>query len=122
MGRKVHNQKEIKDDLKQGELSALEWHEMFVFRLSKRLGGRSEVLKTPLVEALEYLHMDEQERATNRLADFLNLLHADGMMDGEERQKYADSLMEAAGVEQPPMQMEWDKSALDKYRTQPQGG
>ncbi|AKQ08591.1 hypothetical protein PBC5_025 [Bacillus phage PBC5] len=79
-------------------------------------------MKTPVVEALEYLHMDEQERATDRLAEFLNLLHADGMMDGEERKKYADMLMDAAGVEQAPMKLEWDSKALDKYRTQPQGG
>lgn len=89
--------------------------EILIYRLSNRLGGRSEVLNTPLVEAFKYLEMETQHNEDKRLADFLNMFYANPLVENKQRQKYMQSIMPKVRHSE-PLEMKWDKEKLKRYK------
>ncbi len=70
---------------------------MIIFRLSPRLGGRSEVLKAKLIELLKYMEFEKEEEEAkiqkekmDRWFNFMSMLHAHPMSDKQARKKYMD--------------------------------
>lgn len=70
----------------------VEWEEFFIFRLSKRLGGRSEVRETPVVEALKYIEWEKKREQADRFSLFLSLFYANPMVDAEARKAFIESI------------------------------
>lgn len=65
--------------------------EAFIFKLSKQLGGREEVLNTPAIEAFKYMQMaiEEDEAKAKREAekffmDFISNMYAQSPTEGEK--------------------------------------
>lgn len=69
--------------------------ETLVFRLSNRLGGRSEVLGTPLVELLAYASMESDREQREAQKEFMNMYYANPMVDKKARKDYLNSLFKA---------------------------
>jgi hypothetical protein len=69
-----------------------EWDEIFIYRLSARLGGRSEVLETPVVEALKYIELEKKREQEERFFSFLSMFHAHPMADAEGRKKFIEAI------------------------------
>lgn len=109
MGR-VKSDQRVKDDP----------FEMIIYRLSPVLGGRSEVLDTPLEEALGYLGMERRERKKQKFDTFMMIyFSANSRVDGKARKKYMDELKpkeQATKLLNRKQPLEWDYSMLDEFR------
>lgn len=108
----------------QGSKIKLDPFELIVYRLSPILGGRSEVLETPVLEALNYLAMERQERESRRLEQFhLLFFGANSRVDPKQRKKFYDKIKprETGGrlLGNPHKKLEWDFSKLDEFRAKP---
>lgn len=94
--------------------------ELIVFRLSPILGGRTEVLDTPLEEALGYLSMERRQRKQEKFEEFMRLyFSANSRVDGKARKKYMDQIKPGEGgfkTLQRNKSLEWDYSQLDEFR------
>lgn len=98
--------------------------DLIIFRLSPILGGRSEVLDTPVDEALNHLAFEKQERENKRLESFqLLMFGANSKTDPKARKKYYDKIKpkEAGGriLNNPNKKLEWDYKAMDEFRAKP---
>jgi hypothetical protein len=95
--------------------------ELIIYRLSPILGGRSEVLETPVIEALSYLDMERGERERSKLDKF-NYLYfgANSNVDPKARKKFFDTIRpkESGGklLNNPAKKLEWDFSGMDEFR------
>lgn len=99
--------------------------ELIVYRLSPILGGRSEVLETPVLEALNYLAMERQERENRRLEQFHILFYAaNSRVNPKDRKKFYDKLKPRGSggrlLGNPKRKLEWDFSLLDEFRAKPE--
>lgn len=94
--------------------------ELIIYRLSPILGGRSEVLETPLEEALGYLGMERRERKRAKFDNFMMLyFSANSRVDGKARKKYMDELKpkeQGTKLLNRKQPLEWDYKALDEFR------
>lgn len=94
---------------------------MIVFRLSPILGGRSEVLETPVLEALSYLDMEKEEKERDRLERFHFLFFgANSKVSPKARKSFYEGIKpKKAGkklLDNPNKKMEWNYSAMDEFR------
>jgi hypothetical protein len=95
--------------------------ELIIYRLSPILGGRSEVLETPVIEALSYLDMERSEREREKL-DRFNFLYfgANSNVEPKARKKFFDTIRpkESGGklLNNPNKRLEWDYSSMDEFR------
>lgn len=94
---------------------------MIIFRLSPILGGRSEVLDTPVMEALDYLKMDKDKMEREKLERFQFLYFgANSKVDPKARKAFYEKLKpkrsggRLLGQKKP---LEWDYSAMDEFRS-----
>jgi hypothetical protein len=114
-----------RDKSSQGISSVkLDPFELIIYRLSPILGGRSEVLETPVLEALSYLDMEKQERENKKLETFqLLLFGANSRIDPKARKKYYDKIKpkQPGGrlLNNPSKALEWDYSKMDEFRAKP---
>lgn len=98
--------------------------ELIVYRLSPILGGRSEVLETPVLEALNYLDMERQERQSKKLEKFsLLFFAANSRVEPKARKQYYDKIKpkDSGGklLNNPRKPLEWDFKAMDEFRAKP---
>lgn len=126
MGRVKSDQ--IKDKVaKPGKLEDLDLDKladtafnMIVYRLSPILGGRSEVLNTPVMEALDHLDRYKNEQEAEKLERFQFLFFgANSRVDPKARKQFYEKLKpkksggRLLGRKKP---LEWDYSAMDEFR------
>lgn len=123
------NKKQVKDKLpKPGKLEDLDLTKLadlafnsIIFRLSPILGGRSEVLNTPVEEALPYLDMEKKDKEAKRL-DLFSLIFFAGnsKVEGKDRKKFFESIKPKESGKKllgnPSKKMEWDFKAMDEFR------
>jgi hypothetical protein len=93
---------------------------MIVYRLSPVLGGRSEVLNTPVLEALDYLDMNNKERENVRMEQFQMLFFgANSRVDPKARKQFFEKLKPkhtGGRLLGKRKTLEWDYAALDEFR------
>lgn len=92
-----------------------------IFTLSPRLGGRSEVLETPILEALSYLDMERKEKESEKLERFHYLYFgANSKVDGKARKQFYDKIKpKEAGrkiLGNSGKKMDWNYAQMDEFR------
>lgn len=96
---------------------------LIIYRLSPILGGRSEVLNTPVIEALDYLDMNNKEREMEKLERFQFLFFgANSRVDPKARKQFFEKIKpKEAGFKllNKKKPLEWDYSAMDEFRAKP---
>lgn len=95
-----------------------------IHKLSPLLGGRSEVMKLTLMEALGHMCMlkekekaEEIKEASDRYIHFLSMMYAhptDDKKMAEGRREFVDSLR-AKLPKPPPKKYEWNFDAIDQH-------
>lgn len=93
--------------------------EKIIYTLSSKLGGRSEVLETPILEALSYLDMARKDREQERLDNFHALFYgANSKVEGKARKAYYDKIKprDSARRVLGNKPMEWDYAKMDEFR------
>lgn len=108
------------EDLDLNKLSDLAFNSM-IFRLSPILGGRSEVLNTPIIEALSYLDMERKDKEAKKMDLFSMIFFgANDKVDGKARKKYYDSIRPKESgrkiLGNPSKKLEWDYGSMDEFR------
>lgn len=98
--------------------------ELIIYRLSPILGGRSEVLETPVIEALNYLTFEKESREAERMEKFqMAYFGGNSKVDAKARKKFYDSIKPSSSggkvLNNPGKQMDWDYSNLDEFRAKP---
>lgn len=93
------------------------------------LGGRSEVLSTPMVELFEYLELEIEkektsahEREYERYLSFLSACYASPYADQQEREKFRQSLMPREMLHHPKVEQKWNFDLLKKLKSKQKGG
>jgi hypothetical protein len=69
-----------------------DFDEIIIFRLSRVLGGRSEVLNTPIKEIMAYLELEQAKEKEARMSQFLNFFYANPYIDKKQRERYIKTL------------------------------
>lgn len=98
-----------------------------VWRLSPILGGRTEVLETPMMEALEYLKLEKAKRENDRMEQFsLMFFAANSNVDAKARQKYYESIRpkDQGGkvLGNPTKQLGWDPELMKQLKAAQENG
>lgn len=93
---------------------------LIVYRLSPVVGSRSEVLDMDVLDAIEMLAFDNQEREREKLERFqLLLFGANSNTDPKARKKYYEGIKpkgQRGKVLKKNKPLEWDYSSLDEFR------
>lgn len=96
---------------------------LIIYRLSPILGSRSEVLNTPVLEALDYLDMNNKERETEKLERFQFLFFgANSRVDPKARKQFYEKIKpkQAGGrLLNRKKALQWDYSSMDEFRAKP---
>lgn len=97
-----------------------------VYKLASRLGGRSEVLDMPIIDALAYLIIlfEEEEQEVKRRQWDLYLNHlsrvqanpAQSDKDAKEKGEFLESLNPLREIEHKPVEKEWNFEQLEKLK------
>lgn len=91
--------------------------EVCIFRLGRILGGRREVLETPLEEAFKYLEMLKDDEEQERFDKFLMLVYSHPEVGSRERQKYIKNITPKKSEEK-TLVLETDIELLKKMKAQ----
>jgi hypothetical protein len=118
--QRLNKKQQIKKDLDEIIETAFI---QIIYALSPVLGGRSEVLETPVLEALEYLVYEKKKKQREKLERFQYLFFgANSNVDPKARKKFYDEIRPKDGsgggkvLGNPTKKMEWDHKALDEFR------
>lgn len=106
---------------KETDPNQIEIADVLVFKLSRVLGSRSEVLKTPLLEALFHYEWETMKEEKEVVMDFLNIYHAHPYADHEERKKHLE-LIKPNYQETEELEMKTDKDLLMRLKQQQDEG
>lgn len=101
-------------------VDSIEWHELLIFQLSPRLGGRTEVMETPLVEALKHYVMEKQKEQGDRYLSFLSMFYANPMVKADERKKFMETIKPK--TKRTSVAYETDIEQLKRLKAMQEGG
>lgn len=96
--------------------------ETLIFKLSPILGGRSEVLETPLYEALGILELSKRSEAQKRLDDYYNLYFANPMIEVKHRKEYLKKIIPAHSRPKKKLEKDTNLELLKQLKAEMEGG
>lgn len=89
--------------------------------MSKILGGRSEVLETPVLEALKYIELVTEEEQELRLDRYMMMWYANPEVDEKNRQQYLESI-KPQSIRNKEMAFDTDIDLLKAIKAGQKGG
>lgn len=97
-----------------------------IFKLASRLGGRSEILDLPLVDALAYLlilfEQEEEEVKRRQMELYLNHISrvqanpAQSDKDAKAKAEFLESLNPLKEIDYTPVEKEWNFDQLEQLK------
>ncbi|UAK17553.1 hypothetical protein [Sporolactobacillus terrae] len=93
------------------------------------LGGRSEVLITPMVELFKYLELEmkkdkvsAREHEYERYFAFISQCMASPYADPDKREEFRQSLMPREVDDRPKVEQKWNFEMLERLKSKQKGG
>lgn len=113
--------------IEPGEINQVyDIEDALVYKLASRLGGRSEVLDMPIIDALAYLIIlfEEEEQEVKRRQWDLYLNHlsrvqanpAQSDKDAKAKGEFLESLNPLREIEHKPVEKEWNFEQLEQLK------
>jgi hypothetical protein len=97
--------------------------------LAPLLGGRSDVLKTPMVELFEYLELETKKDKANareqeyeRYFAFISQCMASPYADPDKREEFRQSVMPREANDRQKVEQKWNFELLEKLKSKQKGG